>query len=175
MVFINGGFQIIQPSFSMFFGFSINQKPSSCWGTPIPDGWASAVAQSLDGSYSNIDYKIIQNLFPQIFHFDSMAIWDMVIMVPEHRTGVGDPQILRPHTIYVGYNERRHRTGDVVEGAIVGGYVPGIISGCVSKWSVPQPIGSVCMLYMVTNGNIDHQSTPNVSIYTIHGSVMGNR
>ena len=79
MVFINGGFQIIQPSFSMFFGFSINQKPSSCWGTPIPDGWASAVAQSLDGSYSNIDYKIIQNLFPQIFHFDSMAIWDMVI------------------------------------------------------------------------------------------------
>ena len=31
-----------------------------------------------------------------------------------------------------------------------------------------KPIGSVCMLYIY--GNIDHEYTPNVSIYTIHGS-----
>lgn len=31
-------------------------------------------------------------------------------LVGDAIAGVGDPQILRPHTIYVGYNERRHRT-----------------------------------------------------------------
>ena len=33
----------------------------------------------------------------------------------------------------------------------------------------PIPIGSMYAIY----GNIHHQNTPNVSIYTIHGSVMG--
>ena len=34
-----------------------------------------------------------------------------------------------------------------------------------------KPIGSMYAIY----GNIYHQYTPNVSIYTIHGSVMGNK
>ena len=35
-------------------------------------------------------------------------------------------------------------------------------------------IHHVCYIYIIyIYGNIDHQYTPNVSIYTIHGSVMG--
>ena len=39
-------------------------------------------------------------------------------------------------------------------------------NGINRYWSIPIPIGSMYAIY----GNIYHQYTPNVSIYTIHGS-----